>query len=99
MEGRGVTAQPSPSPEAQPEAERAGEPGTAGAAPSQASPVPADEVPEPPGPYPSGRARVDARLLEATLLNLRKRIAAIPLVFDIPGVEEVAAERTQLLSQ
>jgi hypothetical protein len=42
---------------------------------------------------------VDARLLEATLLNLRKRIAAIPLVFDIPGADEVSAERTQLLSQ
>ena len=37
------------------------------------------------------RVRVDARLLEATLLNLRKRIAAIPLVFDIPGTDEVTA--------
>jgi energy-coupling factor transporter ATP-binding protein EcfA2 len=45
------------------------------------------------------RVRVDARLLEATLLNLRKRIAAIPLVFDIPGADEVSAERAQLLSQ
>ena len=45
------------------------------------------------------RVRVDGRLLEATLLNLRKRIAAIPLVFDIPGAEEVTAERAQLLSQ
>jgi energy-coupling factor transporter ATP-binding protein EcfA2 len=43
--------------------------------------------------------RVDARLLEATLLNLRKRVAAIPLVLDVPGAEEVAAERTKLLSQ
>jgi energy-coupling factor transporter ATP-binding protein EcfA2 len=42
---------------------------------------------------------VDARLLEATLLNLRKRIAAIPLVFDIPGADEILAERAQLLSQ
>jgi energy-coupling factor transporter ATP-binding protein EcfA2 len=42
---------------------------------------------------------VDARLLEATLLNLRKRIAAIPLIFDVPGAAEASAERTQLLSQ
>ncbi|HEX3713650.1 MAG TPA: GTPase, partial [Trebonia sp.] len=45
------------------------------------------------------RVRVDARLLEATLLNLHKRIAAVPLVFDIPGTDEVTAERAQLLSQ
>jgi energy-coupling factor transporter ATP-binding protein EcfA2 len=42
---------------------------------------------------------VDARLLEATLLNLRKRVAAIPLVLEVPGTEEAAAERTKLLSQ
>jgi len=42
---------------------------------------------------------VDARLLEATLLNLHKRIAAVPLVFDIAGTEEVTAERAKLLSQ
>jgi energy-coupling factor transporter ATP-binding protein EcfA2 len=45
------------------------------------------------------RVRVDARLVEATLLNLHKRIAAVPLVFDIPGADEVAAERAKLLSQ
>ncbi len=43
--------------------------------------------------------RVDARLLEAALLNLRKRIAAIPLVFEIAGSAEVKTERTKLLSQ
>ena len=43
--------------------------------------------------------RVDARLLEAALLNLRKRIAAIPLVFQITGSAEVKTERTKLLSQ
>jgi energy-coupling factor transporter ATP-binding protein EcfA2 len=42
---------------------------------------------------------VDARLLEAALLNLRKRIAAIPLVFEISGSAQVKAERTKLLSQ
>jgi hypothetical protein len=49
--------------------------------------------------WQQSRVRVDAQLLEATLLNLRKRIAAIPLVFDIPGADEVAAERVRLLSQ
>jgi energy-coupling factor transporter ATP-binding protein EcfA2 len=43
--------------------------------------------------------RVDARLLEATLLNLRKRVAGIPLVLNVPGSDEVAAERTKLLAQ
>ena len=43
--------------------------------------------------------RVDARLLEAALLNLRKRIAAVPLVFEIAGSAEVKTERTKLLSQ
>ena len=45
------------------------------------------------------RVRVDARLLEATLLNLHKRIAAVPLVFDIAGADEVTTERAKLLSQ
>jgi len=48
---------------------------------------------------PLPRVRVDARLLEATLLNLRKRVAAIPLVFDIAGAEEITAERGKILSQ
>jgi len=43
--------------------------------------------------------RVDARLLEAALLNLRKRIAAIPLVFQIAGSAEVKIERSKLISQ
>ena len=42
---------------------------------------------------------MDARLLEAALLNLRKRIAAIPLVFEIAGAAAVKTERTKLLSQ
>ena len=54
-----------------------------------------------PGPDagPPGHTRVDARLLEAALLNLRKRIAAIPLVFQISGSAEVKIERGKLLSQ
>jgi energy-coupling factor transporter ATP-binding protein EcfA2 len=51
------------------------------------------------GSWHEPRVRVDARLLEATLLNLRKRISAIPLVFDLPGATEVEAERAKLLSQ
>ncbi|MGH3252104.1 MAG: hypothetical protein ACRDOI_38655 [Trebonia sp.] len=45
------------------------------------------------------QVRVDARLLEATLLNLRKRVAAVPLVFDIPGTDEVTAERAKLVAR
>ncbi len=70
---------------------------------------PGSAEPEPGAPAPvtaarSGGAaqahvRVDARLLEAALLNLRKRIAAIPLVFEIAGSAEVKTERGKLLSQ
>ncbi len=42
---------------------------------------------------------MDARLLEAALVNLRKRIAAIPLVFQIAGSAEVKVERGKLLAQ
>ena len=67
------------------------------AGPEVASP----EAAAPAGPFqaPQPHVRVDARLLEAALLNLRKRIAAIPLVFEIPGATEVKTERTKLLSQ
>src|SRR3984885_3278433 len=51
------------------------------------------------GSWHESRVRVDARLLEATLLNLRKRISAIPLVFDLPGATDVEAERAKLLTQ
>jgi energy-coupling factor transporter ATP-binding protein EcfA2 len=71
--------------------------------------VPEAVVPEPavrepvapasPAPQAQGHVRVDARMLEAALLNLRKRIAAIPLVFQIAGSEEVKTERGKLLSQ
>jgi energy-coupling factor transporter ATP-binding protein EcfA2 len=43
--------------------------------------------------------RVDGRLLEAALLNLRRRTAAIPLVFEAPGAEAARTERAKLLSQ
>jgi energy-coupling factor transporter ATP-binding protein EcfA2 len=38
-------------------------------------------------------------LLEAALLNLRKRVAAIPLVFEIEGAAQAKTERVKLLSQ
>ena len=56
--------------------------------------------PEPELPTPDqAHVRVDARLLEAALLNLRKRVAGIPLVFEITGSADVKTERTKLLSQ
>ncbi len=42
---------------------------------------------------------MDARALESALLNLRKRIAAIPLLYEAPGLAEAKAERVKLLSQ
>ena len=133
MEGKGVTAEQSPSPgiarhtqqqARQPDMRQAEQPDEAGAADmvnSMAAPdggmgerqAPSEElVPSGGAGYAPGgnqpgvidawqqsRVRVDARLLEATLLNLRKRIAAIPLVFDVPGADEVSQERAKLLSQ
>jgi len=43
--------------------------------------------------------RVDARALEGALLNLRNRIAAVPLLFEAPDVAEAKTERVKLLSQ
>jgi energy-coupling factor transporter ATP-binding protein EcfA2 len=64
-----------------------------------AQPAPGGYQPGVTGFWQEPRVRVDARLLEATLLNLRKRIAAIPLVFDLPAAAGVEAERGKLLSQ
>ena len=82
---------PEPAP-AQPAAAPAPAPAPAPAQPAAAARPPAHQAPQ-------GHVRVDARLLEAALLNLRKRIAAIPMVFEISGSAEVKAERTKLLSQ
>jgi len=60
---------------------------------------PEETAPASAAPSAAAHVRVDARLLEAALLNLRKRIAAIPLVFEISGSAEVKTERTKLLSQ
>jgi energy-coupling factor transporter ATP-binding protein EcfA2 len=71
---------------------------TAEDAEAPAAPEPAVPAPQP-AAQAQGHVRVDARLLEAALLNLRKRVAAIPLVFQIAGSEEVKTERGKLLSQ
>jgi len=87
-------------------------PAASSQAPAASSPTPAaasSQAPEPASSQaPPARARaaaaeshvrVDARLLEAALLNLRKRVAAVPLVFEIAGSAEVKTERAKLLSQ
>jgi energy-coupling factor transporter ATP-binding protein EcfA2 len=51
-------------------------------------------------PAEAGRhRRVDARLLEAALLELRRRIVDVSLVFETTGAEAARAERVKLLSQ
>jgi energy-coupling factor transporter ATP-binding protein EcfA2 len=102
MEGKGMTTEESSSPGdngEQGESIGAGANG-GGMAPGQSAVSPADgNDPGVSANWQRPRVRVDARLLEATLLNLRKRISAIPLVFDIPGADEITAERGKLLSQ
>ncbi|HLJ99483.1 MAG TPA: dynamin family protein, partial [Streptosporangiaceae bacterium] len=65
---------------------------------SAEAPEPPEAVP-PQAVAPEPHVRVDARLLEAALLNLRKRIAAIPLVFELDETPTVKTERGKLLSQ
>jgi energy-coupling factor transporter ATP-binding protein EcfA2 len=91
-----VAAEPAarPAPAAEP-----AEPAARPAASAEPAAPPATSPQEPAHPQSQSHVRVDARLLEAALLNLRKRIAAIPLVFEISGAAEVKAERTKLLSQ
>jgi energy-coupling factor transporter ATP-binding protein EcfA2 len=102
MEGKGMTAEESPSPGDNGEQnEKIGAMSHSGEiAPRRGAVSPAGgNEPGMSANWQRPRVRVDARLLEATLLNLRKRIAAIPLVFDIPGADEITAERAKLLSQ
>ncbi len=102
MEGKGMTAEESPSPGDNGEQnEKIGakaHDGEMAPARGAVSPVTGND-PGMSANWQRPRVRVDARLLEATLLNLRKRIAAIPLVFDIPGADEITGERAKLLSQ
>src|SRR5271154_4022228 len=72
---------------------------TPGHHPAASIPQEPHEQQEPPDPHPQPHTRVDARLLEAALLNLRKRVAAIPLVFEIEGAAQAKTERGKLLSQ
>jgi len=102
MEGKGVTAEQSPLPGDMGEQNSSGEAKAHGGEiePVRGAVLPVDGNERGMSAnWERPRVRVDARLLEATLLNLRKRIAAVPLVFDIPGADEVTAERGQLLSQ
>jgi energy-coupling factor transporter ATP-binding protein EcfA2 len=102
MEGKGMTAEEAPSPgDDGDQNEKIGAKAHGGEiAPIRGAVSPVDgNEPGMSANWQRPRVRVDARLLEATLLNLRKRIAAIPLVFDIPGADEVTAERTKLVSQ
>ncbi|HEX3920722.1 MAG TPA: hypothetical protein VHY31_00370, partial [Streptosporangiaceae bacterium] len=55
---------------------------------------------EPPEDSPAEpHVRLNAQALEGALVNLRKRVAAVPLLFDTPDLAEVKAERVKLLSQ
>jgi energy-coupling factor transporter ATP-binding protein EcfA2 len=69
--------------------------------PNPARPAPPPPAAQPaPGPVEQGRhRRVDARLLEAALLELRRRIVDVSLVFETEGAEAGRAERRKLLSQ
>jgi energy-coupling factor transporter ATP-binding protein EcfA2 len=83
-----------------PESAAGPEPGEDGTQLEAAEPGSEDAAPpEPAAAAAQPHVRVDARLLEAALLNLRKRIAAVPLVFEISGAAAVKTERTKLLSQ
>ena len=65
--------------------------GAEAAAPARdtgAAPAHPDSVVEP-------HVRVDARALESALINLRKRIGAVPLLFEAPNVAEAKAEPGQ----
>ena len=75
----------------------AGEPdGPAGSAEAEGGP--ADPGPPPDSPA-EPHVRLDAQALESALVNLGKRIAAVPLLFETPDLADIRAERTKLLSQ
>jgi hypothetical protein len=97
MEGKGVTAEQTSSPGENGEQRAKNELSETQERGGELAPVRGANSPDTQWQQP--RVRVDARLLEATLLNLHKRIAAVPLVFDIPGADEVTTERAKLLSQ
>jgi energy-coupling factor transporter ATP-binding protein EcfA2 len=71
--------------------------------PPAAGPPAAAGSPDAGGPPPDSPAephvRLDAAALESALVNLGKRISAVPLVFETPHLADVKAERVKLLSQ
>src|SRR5580693_730344 len=84
----------------------AAQPATGAERPAASAERPAAGAGQPPDsgagsqPAESGRhRRVDARLLEAALLELRRRIVDVSLVFETTGAEAARAERVKLLSQ
>jgi energy-coupling factor transporter ATP-binding protein EcfA2 len=65
-----------------------------------ARPVPPPAAPQVQQPAEAGpHRRVDARRLEAALLELRRRIVDVSLVFETENAEHARAERRKLLSQ
>jgi energy-coupling factor transporter ATP-binding protein EcfA2 len=74
-------------------------PESAGSIPAPGQPTepaePAETQDSPTEPH----VRLDAQALEGALVNLRKRVAAVPLVFQTPDTDEIKAERAKLLSQ
>jgi len=74
-------------------------PGSWSAAAGEAGVGPGNPVPPEDGAEDEPFARVDARRLEAALLDLRHPIVTVPLVLEAPGVAEARAERVKLLSQ
>jgi energy-coupling factor transporter ATP-binding protein EcfA2 len=65
---------------------------------AEAAETPDDAEPPPDSPA-EPHVRLDAAALEGALVNLGKRISAVPLVFETPDLAEVKAERVKLLSQ
>ena len=86
-----------------PPGDRAGDDAPAGdaeaAAPARDAGAVAPDSGGEPDPMAEPHVRVDARALESALINLRKRIGAVPLLFEAPTVAEAKAERVKLLSQ
>jgi energy-coupling factor transporter ATP-binding protein EcfA2 len=91
-------AQPAARPEprdAQPES-----PPPDGAQPSDPQPgAPPHGAPQPARLEPGRHRRVDARQLEAALLELRRRVVDVSLVFETETAETIREERRKLLSQ
>ncbi len=62
-------------------------------------PAPARPPLAPPEEAAEPHVRVDARKLENALIDVRNSIRRLPLLLDCPGIEEMRAERQQVLNQ